>query len=401
MKMITDKKRINEILDRGVVFQILPSKEALIEKLVAGDRLKIYIGADPTSSALHLSHAKNYMFLEELRQLGHEVIVLFGDFTARIGDPSDRTEARKQLTEKEVKENVKDWLKQIKPLLNFGDKKNPPKVLYNSKWLAKLCLKDVISLASNFTVQQMLERDMFQDRMKDQLPIHLHEFLYPLMQGYDSVAMNVDTELCGTDQTFNALVGRTLVKRLKSKDKFVIIVNLMENPKTGELMSKSKGTGVFLSSPANEMYGAILAQPDEMTKVLFINCTRVPLAEINSILKGAPKKAKMRAAFEIVKKIYGEVAAKKAENNFEKLFVNKELAGEIPELKLKEKKTTAIDLVIHSGVAKSKSEARRLVEQGAVEINGESKKGVYEVIELKGGETLKIGKKNFFRIKII
>src|SRR3989338_1147374 len=401
MKMITDKKRINEILDRGVVFQILPSKEALIEKLVAGNRLKIYIGADPTSSALHLSHAKNYMFLEELRQLGHEVIVLFGDFTARIGDPSDRTEARKQLTEKEVKENVKDWLKQIKPLLNFGDKKNPPKVLYNSKWLAKLCLKDVISLASNFTVQQMLERDMFQDRMKDQLPIHLHEFLYPLMQGYDSVAMNVDTELCGTDQTFNALVGRTLVKRLKSKDKFVIIVNLMENPKTGELMSKSKGTGVFLSSPANEMYGAILAQPDEMTKVLFINCTRVPLAEINSILKGAPKKAKMRAAFEIVKKIYGEVAAKKAENNFEKLFVNKELAGEIPELKQKEKKTTAIDLVIHSGVAKSKSEARRLVEQGAVEINGESKKGVYEVIELKGGETLKIGKKNFFRIKII
>ena len=401
MKMITDKKRINEILDRGVVFQILPSKEALIEKLVAGDRLKIYIGADPTSSALHLSHAKNYMFLEELRQLGHEVIVLFGDFTARIGDPSDRTEARKQLTEKEVKENVKDWLKQIKPLLNFGDKKNPPKVLYNSKWLAKLCLKDVISLASNFTVQQMLERDMFQDRMKDQLPIHLHEFLYPLMQGYDSVAMNVDTELCGTDQTFNALVGRTLVKRLKSKDKFVIIVNLMENPKTGELMSKSKGTGVFLSSPANEMYGAILAQPDEMTKVLFINCTRVPLAEIDSILKGAPKKAKMRAAFEIVKKIYGEVAAKKAENNFEKLFVNKELAGEIPELKLKEKKTTAIDLVIYSGVAKSKGEARRLVQQGAVEINGEAKNDVYEKIELNGGETLKIGKKNFFRIKII
>ena len=399
--MITDKKRINEILDRGVVFQILPSKEALIEKLVAGDRLKIYIGADPTSSALHLSHAKNYMFLEELRQLGHEVIVLFGDFTARIGDPSDRTEARKQLTEKEVKENVKDWLKQIKPLLNFGDKKNPPKVLYNSKWLAKLCLKDVISLASNFTVQQMLERDMFQDRMKDQLPIHLHEFLYPLMQGYDSVAMNVDTELCGTDQTFNALVGRTLVKRLKSKDKFVIIVNLMENPKTGELMSKSKGTGVFLSSPANEMYGAILAQPDEMTKVLFINCTRVPLAEINSILKGAPKKAKMRAAFEIVKKIYGEVAAKKAENNFENRFAKKEFAGEVPELKLKTKKMSAIDMVLSSGLAKSKGEARRLVRQGAVEINGETKKDVYEKIELNGGETLKIGKKNFFRIKII
>lgn len=400
MKTITDKKRINEILDRGVIVQILPSKEALIERLISGGRLKIYIGADPTSSALHLSHAKNYMFLEELRQLGHEVIVLFGDFTARIGDPSGRTEARKQLTEKEIKENVKGWLKQIKPLLNFGDKKNPPRVLYNSKWLSKLSLKDVISLASNFTAQQILERDMFEKRMKNQLPIHLHEFLYPLMQGYDSVAMNVDAELCGTDQIFNALAGRTLVRRLKNKDKFVIVVNLMENPKTGELMSKSGGTGVFLSSSANEMYGAILAQPDEMTKALFVNCTRVPLAEIDSILEGAPKKAKMRAAFEIVKKIYGEAAAKKAENNFEKLFVKKELVGEIPKLELKAKKMTVIDLVISSSVAKSKSDARRLVQQGAVEINGETKKDVYEKIELNGGETLKIGKKNFFRIKL-
>src|SRR3989338_7686558 len=139
MSVVTDKKRIDEIFSRGIVSEIIPSKDEFLQLLLSGRKLKIYIGADPTSSSLHLSHAKNYMFLEELRELGHEVIVLFGDFTARIGDPSDRTEARKQLTEKEVKENVKDWLKQIKPLLNFGDKKNPPKVLYNSKWLAKLC----------------------------------------------------------------------------------------------------------------------------------------------------------------------------------------------------------------------------------------------------------------------
>lgn len=403
MKTITDKKRISEIFDRGVVVQVLPSKEKLIEKLVSGERLKIYIGADPTSSALHLSHAKNYMFLEELRQLGHEVIVLFGDFTARIGDPSGRIESRKQLTEKEVKDNVRDWLKQIKPLLNFGDKINPPKVLYNSKWLAKLSLKEVISLASNFTVQQMLERDMFQGRMKDQLPIHLHEFLYPLMQGYDSVAMDVDAELCGTDQTFNALAGRTLAKRIKSKDKFVVVVNLMENPKTGELMSKSRGTGVFLSSPANEMYGAIMAQPDEMMKVLFVNCTRVPLPEIDSILKGAPKNAKMKVALEIVKKIYGKSAAKKAEERWDKLFSKKEISPstDLPILNVDITKEWRVDeLIVETKITHTKSNASRLIKGGSFQINGKKISNQFARITLKPGDVLKIGKKNFFRIKI-
>lgn len=394
MKIITDKKRINEILDRGVVIQILPSKETLLKRLVTGDTLRIYIGADPTSSALHLSHAKNYMFLEELRQLGHEVIVLFGDFTARIGDPSGRTEARKQLTEKEVKENVKDWLKQIKPLLNFGDKKNPPKVLCNGKWLSKLSLKDVISLASNFTVQQMLERDMFQKRLKDQLPIHLHEFLYPLMQGYDSVAMDVDAELCGTDQTFNALAGRTLVKRLKNKDKFIIVVNLMENPKTGELMSKSSGIGIFLSSPPNEMYGAVMAQPDEMTEVFFVNCTRVPLPEVKVILKKGPKEAKARVAFEIVKKIYGEAAAKKAEEEFTKVFSKKELPQEIKTTKVKSRDLASI--LVEVKLASSKSDAWRLIKQGAVKIDGKVIKD--PKCQILNGSIIQVGKRHFIKV---
>src|SRR3989338_10644515 len=240
-----DKKRIEEILERGVVSEILPSKEEFVAKLMSGQRLKIYIGADPTSNALHLSHAKNYMFLEELRQLGHEVIVLVGDFTAQIGDPTDNTATRVQLSEEEVNTNVKSWISQIKPLMSFGDRKNPPKIKYNSEWLSKMTWKDELLLASNFTVQRMLERDMFDKRLKNDAPIYLHEFQYPLMQGYDSVAMDVDVELCGTDQVFNALVGRTLLKRLKNKDKFVVAVNLMENPKTKELMSKSRGTGVF------------------------------------------------------------------------------------------------------------------------------------------------------------
>src|SRR3989344_8531566 len=248
MKVVTDKQRIDTIFNRGIVVEVLPSKEEFFKRLLSGERLIIYIGADPTSNALHLSHAKNYMFLEELRQLGHETIILFGDFTAQIGDPTNRNEARPELTEKKIKENVAGWISQIKPLMDFDDKKNPPRILYNSTWLAKLSLKNAIALAHQFTVQQMLERDMFEKRWKGNIPIYLHEFLYPVMQGYDSVAMDVDVELCGTDQTFNALAGRTLLRRLKNKEKFVITVNLMENPKTKTLMSKSNKTGVFLSA---------------------------------------------------------------------------------------------------------------------------------------------------------
>ena len=269
MSVVTDKKRIDEIFSRGIVSEIIPSKDEFLQLLLSGRKLKIYIGADPTSSSLHLSHAKNYMFLEELRELGHEAVILVGDFTAQIGDPSERTETRKQISEEKIKENVREWISQIKPLTNFEDSENPPRIVYNSEWLSKLSLKDLIPLASNFTVQQMLERDMFEKRLNKNIPIYLHEFLYPLMQGYDSAVLDVDVELCGTDQIFNALAGRTLLKRLKNKDKFIIALNLMENPKTKELMSKSKGTGVFLSSLPNEMYGAIMAQPDEMIEILF------------------------------------------------------------------------------------------------------------------------------------
>lgn len=397
MKVSTDKKRISELFDRGIVSQVLPSKEALFGALLSGKRLRMYIGADPTSDSLHLSHAKNYMFLEELRQLGHEVIILVGDFTALIGDPSGRTDARPQLTEAQVKKNVKGWIAQIKPLLNFKDKKNPPRILYNSKWLAKLAMKDVVRLASNFTVQQMLERDMFAKRMKESAPIHLHEFLYPLMQGYDSVAMDVDVELCGTDQIFNALAGRTLVKRLRGKEKFVIAVNLMENPKTGELMSKSRGTGVFLSSGADDMYGAIMAQPDEMTEVFFVNCTRIPLAEKRAVFAQGPRDAKARVAFEIVKRFYGWRAAEKAGERFTRLFSKGEITGDVPAIKLA-REISVVGAVVASGVTKSKGEAWRLIEQGGFKVNGVAKTNPKETLRMKSGDVLKVGKRHFFRV---
>ncbi len=399
MKTITDKKKILEVLDRGVIVDILPSKEKLIDAMTSGKRLKMYIGADPTSTSLHLSHAKNYILLEEFRKLGHEVIVLFGDFTARIGDPSGRKDSRSQLSEKQIAENVKGWVKQIKSLLDFSDKKNPPEIMYNSKWLSKLFFGDILRLASNFTVQQMLERDMFQKRMQENAPIYLHEFLYPLMQGYDSVAMDVDIELCGTDQTFNALAGRTLMKKLKDKEKFVVIVNLMENPKTHELMSKSRGTGVFLASSANEMYGALMAQPDEMTEIFFVNCTRIPLSQKSAVLGLGPKAAKERVAFEIVKTMHGEKAAHGAQENFEKVFSKKEIPDDISELKIKEKTLSTLDLAVASGVLKSKGDARRLIEQGGFEYDGVPIKDAQETLGIKNGSVLRVGKKHFFKIK--
>src|SRR3989338_2374224 len=443
--IITDPDAINKILRRGVAVDALPSWGALYGVLTSGKRLRIYTGADPTADTLHLSHAKNFMLLEELRGLGHEVILLVGDFTARIGDPTGRGEARKQLTQKEVKENVKKWLLQIRPLMKFDDKKNTPKVLYNSAWLSRLSFQEVLSLASNFTVQQMLERDMFWRRfygewrckkcnypnafeqnlldrtaqsqecqkchqkfLKNDIvssgdggnkrPIYLHEFLYPLMQGYDSVAMDVDIELCGSDQTFNALAGRTLLKRLKNKGKFVVAVNLMANPKTGELMAKSRGTGVFLSSPPNEMYGEIMAEPDEMIEPLFINCTRLPLADKEKIMSLGPRAAKARVTLEIVKKIYGAPAAQAAEKTFDQTF----RAGGVPEDILEINLSPAADIVaalIVAGVIDSRSEWRRLIAEGAVR-DETNQKITDPHFSPTTASVLKIGKHRFVKLSV-
>jgi len=402
MKTITDKNQIADVLDRGLVADIIPSREELLQFLLAGNRLKIYIGADPTFTSLHLGHAGNLMFLEDLRKLGHEVIVLIGDFTARIGDPSGRTKTRAPLSEAQIRTNMRSWLSQLKPILGFNDKKNPVRVVYNSAWLGKLRFAEILELASQFTVQQMIERDMFEKRWKENAPIHLHEFLYPLMQGYDSVALAVNAELCGTDQLFNALAGRTLLKRLKNKDKFVITLQLLQNPKTGEMMSKSKGTGIFLATPANDMYGETMSQPDEMTETLFVHCTRLPLAEVRKIMALNPKIAKMRLAFEIAKIMHGGKAAVAAQENFDKIFSKKDLSGaEIPTVEVPDKLNT-VDLVVlcfdSVGIKKSKSEARRLILEGAFKVDGLARKDPREILKLQT-EVVAIGKFHRFRLR--
>ncbi len=407
----TDPKKIDELLNRGTIVEILPNKDDFKKLLLSGKKMRFYIGFDATSPTLHLSHAKNIMLMEKFRQLGHEVIILFGDFTARIGDPTGESSARKQLSRADVVKNVKRWKELIKPLMNFNDFKHPPKIKYNNDWLSKLTMEEIMNLASNFTVQRMLERDMYQKRIKEEKPIYLHEFLYPLMQGYDSVAMDVDVEVCGTDQIFNALAGRDLSKKLTGKDKFVVAVTLMENPKTGELMSKSKGTGVFLDAKPVEMFGQIMAQPDEMIEILFVNNTTLPLDEIKQIVSGNPRDAKARLASEIVKIFYGAKEAKKAEEEFDKVFRNRELPDNMPVLEVAQDKYNIIDLLcLPVGrqaiqLASSRKEAKRLVEGNAVEIiNGEEKIKITDwkaEVRLQEGTVIRVGSRRFAKINLI
>lgn len=398
-KAINDSQKIDEILDRGTIVEILPSKKDFRDKLLSGQKMKFYMGFDATAPNLHLSHAKNFILMEKFRQLGHEIIILFGDFTARIGDPTGESSTRKQLSKDEVINNVKKWQDLIKPLMDFNNQENPPKIMYNNDWLSKLTLEELINLASNLTVQQMIIRDMFQKRLKEEKPIYLHEFLYPLMQGYDSVAMNVDVEVCGTDQIFNALTGRTLLKKINNKEKYVVAVTLMENPKTGELMSKSKGIGVFLDASPNDMYGQIMAQADEMIELLFINNTYLSLNEIKEIIENNNSRdAKMILALEITKIFHGLEKAQQAQNHFIKVIQQKQIPDRITEIKINQKNINIIDLLLEINLVESKSEARRLINQKAIKINGQVLPEIQDINIPEQGIVLQKGPRTFIKI---
>lgn len=366
-------QHIVDILDRGVVVKMLPTRREVVDRLASTKPARIYIGADPTGPSLHLSHAKNYLLLEEFRQLGHQVIVLFGDFTAKIGDPTDRDSTRHGLNDDDIRANVASWLEQVRPLISFDDPVNPAQIKYNSHWLARLSLSDVIDLLGTVTVQRMLERDMFQRRLEGELPIHLHEFLYPMLQGYDTVAMDVDIELCGTDQEFNALMGRTLRRRMSGKDKLVIEVNLMANPRTGQLMSKSSGVGVFLDATPEDLYGQVMALPDEMTRVCFVNNTRIPLAEIDRIVGGHPRDAKATLARHLVELLRGPEAAALAERDFEQRFVSKAVPDSAPHIAAAWPCATALEVAELGGAREaygSRGAVRRVIRQGGLKIDG-------------------------------
>lgn len=407
MKVNTDKEKIKDILTRSVA-QLLPSYESLEKELLSGRRLKIYIGADPTGAQLHIGHSTNFILLEKLRQLGHEIIILFGDFTAMIGDPADKDAVRRRLSKKEIEENIKTWEQQVGKVVNLKKEDNPAKILKNSLWLSEMKLPDVIDLMANFTVQQMIERDMFQRRLEERKPIYMHEFLYPLMQGYDSVAMDVDIEVGGTDQIFNMLVGRTLQKKVNNKEKFVIATTLLENPKTGKkLMSKSEGTYIALDDSPNDMFGKTMALPDETIVQIFTDCTYMATEEIQDIKEGLekgknPRDAKMKLGYELVKLFHDEDKARKAEDSFVKTFKDKEMPEDSKEIIItKGKKNEKLSkITLEEDLIKSIGEFRRLVAEGAVSNMDTGEKITNPDFVIEEDINLKIGKRRFLKIKV-
>lgn len=398
--MSANQKEIDEILSRSIA-EILPSRDYLKKLLLSDTRLRIYIGADATGPQLHLGHATNFILLEKLRKLGHEVIVLFGDFTAMIGDPTDKDSERKHLSVEQVNEHIHTWKEQVSKIISFDDVKNPAKIVKNSEWLSKLTFAEILGIASSFTVQHMLERDMFERRMKAGKAVHLHEFLYPLMQGYDSVALNVDVEIGGTDQTFNMLAGRILQKKYHSKEKFVISTTLLENPKTGKkLMSKSEGGYIALNDTPTDMYGKTMALPDETLVQMFTDCTEVSLEEIKEIQHLHPKEAKMRLAREIVTMYHSADEAVKAEEHFNHTFADGGIPSDIQEVQV-QKNTALVDVLIQAGVVASKTEWRRLVEDGAVTLPEKENEKITDPTSLvQESLIVKVGKRRFIKIVV-
>lgn len=404
MKIDTDIQKIDEILSRSVD-SIYPTKNALKTLLSSGKQLVVYVGIDPTANYVHLGHSTNYLILEKFHKLGHKIIVLVGDFTAMIGDPSDKTSARVALTKEEILVNLKSFKEQIGKILNFEDKINPIEFKFNSEWLSKLNFEKIVELGSNFTVQQMLQRDMFEKRMTEEKPLYVHEFFYPLMQGYDSVALNVDLEIGGTDQTFNMLAGRTLSRRYLQKEKFVITTTLLTNPITGEkLMSKSLGTGVGLNETPENMFGKVMALADEGVIQTFIDCTRLTMSEIDEKIKHLssgenPKNIKLELASEIVKMYYNVDIASEAKSNWEKTFSDKKIPETIPEIRAK-LGAVLLDIMMENKLVESKTSARRLFQDGAIKDIENDLKITDPLTKITNPITLRIGKKTFIKILI-
>jgi len=401
VKIITNPLKIEEVLSRGVE-KIYPSFKDLEKIMLSGKRLRLYCGYDPTAPTLHIGHMVTLKKLAQFQTLGHEVIMLIGDFTGMIGDPTEKIGTRKKLSREEVLRNSKNYKKLTGKILKFSGL-NPCRLLYNSKWLDSLSFTDLIKLASNFTVQQMIIRYMFQERIRKEKPIYLHEFLYPLAQAYDSVAMDVDLEIGGKDQAFNMLCGRDLMKVLKNKEKFVLATKLLITPE-GKKMGKTEGNLIPMDENPKEMYGKIMSWPDSLITIGFELCTDLPMEEIteisNQIKKRRlnPREAKAKLAREIVTICRNKRAAQKAEEEFNRVFKEEKLPSRIPGIKIREKALNILDLLVKIGLASSKSEAKRLILQKGVKINNQVQNDWQKIIEIKKGIVIQVGKRKFIRL---
>lgn len=400
MSPITDAAKIDQLLTRGVEMAY-PNKEAMKTALMSGKRLRVYVGVDPTAPTLHIGHALQMKKLREFQELGHEVILLIGSFTAMIGDPTDKMAARQQLSAAQVMENAATYKKQAKKILKFTGE-NPAKLMFNHKWLSKMSFADVVELASHFTVQQMSERDMFEKRIQEGKPVYLHEFMYPLMQGYDSVAMDVDVELGGSDQTFNMLAGRTLMREIKNKEKQVLSLKLLTNDE-GKKMSKSEGGFVAITDEPEDMYGKLMAMHDSMILPYFEIITDVPMEEIEGMKlqmqAGAnPRDLKMKLAAEVVTMFHGKAAAKRAAKHFATVFQQGEKPPEMVDFQVMAP-MSILDVLVAAKLASSRGEGKQLIAGGGVRIDDVTVTDIGLMIDpSKLPAVLQKGKRHFVRL---
>lgn len=364
----TSPSTIQALLQRGTSEVIV--LEEFKKKLASGKKLRVKLGIDPSGSALHLGHAVPFRKLRQFQDAGHQAILIVGNFTGKIGDPTDKSATRQQLTQEQVNENLKTYIDQAGKILDVSKLE----IVYNADWLEHMSFSEVIGLAANFTVQQMLERDMFEKRMNENKPIHLHEFFYPLMQGYDSVVLKADVELGGSDQKFNCLAGRVLQKAHGEEPQNVMIMPILEGLDGKMKMSKSLNNYIGLLESPEEQYGKVMSIPDELITRYFELATNVTMEEIakigNTVKNGGnPRDAKMRLGREIVTIYHSAEDAARAEQHFIQLFQKKALPDEIATHTLPADEISLVEAIFQSGLETSKSQINRLIEQGGVKVD--------------------------------
>ncbi|MGB3209569.1 MAG: tyrosine--tRNA ligase [Desulforhopalus sp.] len=392
-----------ELIERGVVDCI--SREELIKKLKksqeTGIPLKIKAGFDPTAPDLHLGHTVLLQKLKHFQDLGHEIYFLIGDFTGMIGDPTGKSETRKALTVEQVAENAESYKTQVFKILDS----ERTKVVFNSSWLGKLTSIDMIKLASELTVARMLEREDFRNRFEGGKPISIHEFLYPLIQGYDSVAMKADVELGGTDQLFNVLMGRDLQRSHGQEPQVVLTMPLLEGLDGVNKMSKSLGNYIGITESADNIYGKVLSVSDELMFRYFDLLTDLSNAEITDLKKQVeqnqlhPKEVKKQLARELTARFHSVEAARMAEENFEKVFKKGGIPDDLPEITCVATEPVALpQLLFDAGLVKSTSEGRRMIQQSAVSIDGEKITDVQSMVKPLGEVLIKVGKRRFSKV---
>ena len=389
-----------KLIRRGVA-EILP-EEDLVKKLAKGKPLKVKLGLDPTAPDIHLGHTVVLRKLHQFQELGHEIIIIIGDFTGRIGDPTGRSVTRKQLTDEEIIENAKTYQEQIFKILD----REKTTVRFNSEWLSKMNFADVIRLAATYTVARMLEREDFKNRYEGNQPISVHEFLYPLMQGQDSVELQADIEFGGTDQTFNLLMGRHLQEHSGQEPQVAITMPILEGLDGVQKMSKSLGNYIGINEAPKEIYGKAMSVPDELMERYYTLVTDISMEEIASLMtdwkEGTkhPRDLKMNLAYTITKLYHGEDAAQHAQEEFVKVFQKRDLPNEIPKIAWPAEGSQPLPgLLVALGLVASTSEARRSIEQGAVKINTEKVEDVKSEINFESGMIIQVGKRKFCKIQ--